>query len=136
MVFSIVNRMFQTLSEPPSIEEWDASRVKDLGIAGADEHEQEPVVEAVNGAHWLSVICYVEQIQPESLALEPALLAQIKLELRHFDQLDPLKVYAASIERLSEGEDGDDEDFEEDEEEDEDEDKDEYIEDDDDALVT
>jgi hypothetical protein len=62
------------------------------------------------------MVCWVEDINPESLSLAPALLSQVQLELTALDSLDPLEVYCAALESLALLEEEDEEDYEYEEE--------------------
>jgi hypothetical protein len=112
MVFSIVNQLLQREFSAPSSQDWDTRRERDLGIKPSATTIENPIELAVAQSHWLTVTCYVEQIAPESLSLEPMLLAQVQQELTILNGFDPLEVYAASLEYLSMA-DEDDSDYEE-----------------------
>jgi hypothetical protein len=118
MVFSLVNQMFHNQSAGLSNQDWDARRVKDLGIRPEKSEEQNPAIVAVASSHWLTAACWVEQIDPESLSLAPMFLSQIKLELAALHKLDPLEVYAAALESLTIVEEDEEEDYEYEEEQD------------------
>jgi hypothetical protein len=116
MVFSLVNQFIHGQSHGLSVglsnQDWDARRVKDLGVRPQTQEVQNPAVVAVASSHWITSVCWVENINPESLALAPMFLSQIKLELAALQKLDPLEVYAAALESLTLVEEGEEEDFE------------------------
>jgi hypothetical protein len=116
MVFSLVNQIFHNPTAGLSNQDWDARRVKELGSRPADKNEQSPAVVAVASSHWITAACWLEKIDPESLALTPMLLAQVKLELAALDKLDPLDTYAATLESLTLAEEEEEQDYEYEEE--------------------
>lgn len=84
------------------VEEWNAARERSVpkpSINSQNGNATHPVVATVN---WLSLVCFVEDIDPETLGLEPSKAKQLAQEVATLrDNEDRLAVYAAAVEHLS-----------------------------------
>lgn len=101
MVFSLVNQFLSRAPVDFPGPDWDARRAQNLGIKPPAQEVQNPAAVAVASAHWLTAVCWVEGVEPESLALAPMLLSQVQMELETLRKLDPLEVYVAALESLT-----------------------------------
>lgn len=54
----------------------------------------------ITRSHWLSVVCFMEQVEPDSLCLEPSLLETVEEELQQFSAFESLAVYATALARF------------------------------------
>lgn len=104
MGFERVSTLLAQERSVPSADEWDASRAIDFGIvAGAHderEHAVSNVTKAVRQMHWLSLVCFVEQVNPADLLLVPEVHGRVAIEVAQLRGYDPLEAYAASLEVL------------------------------------
>jgi hypothetical protein len=89
-------------------EEWDAARVLEFGIGqGALGKQQEPgsaVERAVQGMHWISIVCFMEQLNHADLLLLPDVAIRVSAEVAQLRGYDPLEAYAAGLVHLCAGE--------------------------------
>lgn len=89
-------------------EEWDAARVVEFGIGqGAPGKQEKPgsiVERAVQGMHWISIVCFMEQLNHADLLLLADVASRVSAEVAQLRGYDPLEAYAAGLVYLSAGE--------------------------------
>ena len=104
MRFDRVSTSLAEESSIPSADEWDAARAIDFGIVAKTHREREDttsdIVKAVRQMHWLSLACFVEQVNPADLLLVPDVHGRVAIEVSQLRAYDPLEAYAASLEVL------------------------------------
>lgn len=94
----IVRRLFASKYRGVPPTKWNdmrGERVLDPEIRSARE-----LSKIVKRAHWLSVVCFMEQVSPDSLCLTQSLLETVEGEIQHLSEFEPLAVYAAALARL------------------------------------
>jgi hypothetical protein len=97
MVFSRIKGQMS----PPRLEDWDSSRANLLRLETVRQELDQGVEEKVQAQHWLTLTCFVEQIDPAALSLTPELFTRIQEELSALRQCEPLEAYVAALDRLS-----------------------------------
>jgi hypothetical protein len=104
MGFERVSTLLAQERSVPSADEWDAARAIDFGIIGGSVDSAEDISDAVTRAvqemHWLSIICFLEQVNPSDLVLLPDVAGRVSIELTQLRGYDPLEAYAAGLEVL------------------------------------
>jgi hypothetical protein len=104
MGFDRVSTLLAEERSTPSAEEWDAARAIDFGIVAQARHEREDptsdITKAVRQMHWLSLVCFVEQVNPADLLLAPDVNGRVAIEVAQLRGYDPLEAYAVSLEIL------------------------------------
>jgi len=84
-----------------SVAEWDSSRRSCTTQTSALETNEARARKTVLAQHWLTLVCYVEAIDPKELRLEPVREKQVELGLAQLALFDPLDIYALALERIS-----------------------------------
>ena len=69
-------------------------------VMDPDTQNAQELRNLVKRAHWLSVVCFMEQVNPESLCLAPSLLETVEDELQQFSEFESLAVYASALSRF------------------------------------
>jgi hypothetical protein len=102
MILDRVGRLLAQKRAAPSADQWDAERALDLGIIKGKHGEQnEPnkaVLAAIKKMHWISIVCFLERVNPLDLALISGLHERVLGELSKLQSCEPLEVYAAGLE--------------------------------------
>lgn len=105
MGFDRVNALFTQQRDVLSADEWDAARTLELGIAPGGQQERlqphEALTHTVQQMHWVSLVCFLEQLDPAVLLLAPDLGGRVTIELAQLRGHDPLEAYAVSVAVLS-----------------------------------
>jgi hypothetical protein len=108
MIFGRVSTLLAPKRGAPSAEQWNAGRALDLAIVkdklGERRETYSAVLNTVKKMQWLSVVCFLEQVNPQGLALIPGLNERVLSELSQLQSYDPLEAYAACLESLIMGE--------------------------------
>jgi hypothetical protein len=86
---------------PPGGEEWNAARRGLVRPRKDIVNPEEVLPERLRLQHWISLTCYVEQIEPEALSLRPDLFGRVQEELAELNALDPLRTYVAVLSTLN-----------------------------------
>lgn len=97
MVFSLLKGQMK----PPRLDHWNSARATLLRSEKSPKDLREGVRQRVQAQHWLTLTCFVEQIDPAALSLTPTLLNQIQEELGILRQCEPLEAYVSALDRLS-----------------------------------
>jgi hypothetical protein len=59
---------------------------------------------AVQEMHWISIVCFLEQVNHDDLLLLPEVASRIGVELAQLRAYNPLEAYAAGLVHLCRGE--------------------------------
>lgn len=86
---------------PPSVDDWNSLRTGILKLPSGVEVQNDGARELVATCHWLTLVSFVEQIDPKSLALAPELLTRVLDERTALEEYDPLASYWAALKSLS-----------------------------------
>jgi hypothetical protein len=86
---------------PRSVEDWNAVRTDLLAPTQRSKTQHDGVPSLIASCHWLTLVCFIEHIDPESLALAPELLTRVRDERMALRECDPLVCYWAVLDRLS-----------------------------------
>lgn len=102
MILDRVGRLLAHKRAAPSADQWDAERALDLGIIKGKHGEQNEAsnagLAAIKKMHWISIVCFLELVNPRDLALISGLHERVADELSQLQSWDPLEVYAAGLE--------------------------------------
>lgn len=101
MLFWPFNRVLSHRTCPPGIEEWNAYREQKVVAAPPQKSERERCQEAISSQHWVTLVCFVEKIDPASLCLESRFEQRVQSELAVLAGFDPLQAYVTALEYLS-----------------------------------
>lgn len=98
----VLRRVARRLAGKPeriiSLDAWNAIRQE---CVTRDFHkEYGGGKEALEGLSWLSLVCYIEEIDPVTLALPAALLQVVNDDLHKLRAIGPLEAYAWCLEKL------------------------------------
>jgi hypothetical protein len=80
----------------PTEHDWDERRARQQMIL---ESKAAPV-ELLADISWLSMVCFVEGIVPDSLGLSEELTSKVRGDLRTLDGHDTLELYWSCLDRL------------------------------------
>lgn len=84
-----------------SADEWDALRTSSIqnagGVCVGIIAKARNVARA---AHWIALACFIEEIDPQQLALHPDTLDRVRGNLAQLESLDRLDAYVAALESL------------------------------------
>lgn len=58
------------------------------------------VVRAIQEMHWISIVCFLEQVSHADLKLTPQIASRIGAELDQLRRYEPLEAYAAALDYL------------------------------------
>jgi hypothetical protein len=97
MVFSRI----KSRVHPSTPDCWDSKRAGQLHARQSAQASELSLLEQIKRQHRLSLVCFLEQIDPAILSLAPELLTRVQSELEFLGQLEPLTAYAVVLERLS-----------------------------------
>lgn len=93
-----------------SMDSWEATRsLTRFSKSNAANNAVQSVV-VPKDLSWISMACFIEGIEPASLALAPSTLENVHREVAALRGLPALEVYAECLERLSQSDEGDEED--------------------------
>lgn len=93
-----IRRLSTTKHRGVSPTKWNDTRGE--RVMDPDTRSAQELGKLVRRAHWLSVVCFMEQVDPESLCLAPSLLETIEDELQQFSEFESLAVYASALSRF------------------------------------
>ncbi len=80
----------------PSAEDWEAARALRYKTAAPAE----ALVDFMADLSWLSMVCFVEAIDPGTVGLSEELLARVQRDLKRIEERDTLEMYWSCLERL------------------------------------
>jgi len=99
-----VSKLLAPECNAPSVDEWDAARVVEFGIVSSSgaksSADQNSLAIAVSEMHWLSLVCFIEQLDPTDLLLRQDLAPRVAVELAQLRAFNSLAAYAVCLERL------------------------------------
>lgn len=88
--------------------EWDAARVRKFGIGqDATVKQERPAIlleQALQEMHWISIVCFLQEMDHINLKLTSELASRVGLELAKLRKYDPLEAYVAGLVHLCIGE--------------------------------
>ena len=82
-------------------DDWDSTRKDKISKEYRVSSSRDDVKSLVDAQHWLSVVCFMEGVDPKLLLLSPELAGRVDQELQLLKALDPLDVYASALQRFS-----------------------------------
>lgn len=100
MITDLFARIFPEKKSPITEQGWEQTRSE--RFVDATLAEQRALEALVGEVHWLSAVCFMEQVKPESLRLASAFLDQIVEELDELREFDAFAVYTEFLSRFGE----------------------------------
>lgn len=100
MITELFTRIFPEKKNPITQQDWEQTRSERfVDAALADQQALEALVRRV---HWISAVCFMEQVKPESLRLAPAFLEHVIEELDELSEFDAFALYTEFLARFGE----------------------------------
>jgi len=97
VIGSILTRLWISLSRsktPLTSDQWESARGSALNLLPRIEVDQEFDDGEAEGLeatiHWLTAVCFLEEINPRELRLEPLLAERLIQETQQLEDLEPL----------------------------------------------
>lgn len=81
--------------------DWNTQRQESLRTAEEPADESERIRSELSQMHWLSLVCFLEEADPQLLLLWPELLTRVTREVTQLRSLDALQVTVLVLEHLS-----------------------------------
>ena len=78
--------------------EWNQHRSD--RVFDEQEAKRQALVATANRVHWLSAVCYLEQVEPQALRLTPELHERVLEEIEELGEFDGFAVYAELLTRF------------------------------------
>ena len=98
---TLSTRIFGVRNEGVSADEWDASRAQQVAAFFEQKDRDAVARDPLGGVHWIAMVCFVEEIDPETLPLGNRDKAEVLSGLERIGAIGALEAYAACLEKLS-----------------------------------
>ncbi len=82
------------------VSNFDWNKTRSERVFDEQEAQRQALVATANRVHWLSAVCYVEQVEPQALRLTPKLHERVVGELQELAEFDGFATYAELLTRF------------------------------------
>jgi hypothetical protein len=97
-ISGVIENFFSKRRSAVSNYEWNQSRSE--RVFDEQEVQRKALVATANRVHWLSAVCYLEQVEPQALRLTPELHERVLEEIEELGEFDGFAVYAELLTRF------------------------------------
>lgn len=97
-VRGVIDNFFSKRRSAVSNDEWNQSRSE--RVFDEQEEQRKALVATANRVHWLSAVCYLEQVEPQALRLAPELCDRVVEEIEELAEFDGFAAYAELLTRF------------------------------------